>query len=520
MPSSLIRGRFLIAKTRDTEHVAIIENGGLVERDGVIVAVGDADELLTRFPVDRTLGSADHVVLPGFVNAHHHVGLTSLQMGVTDAPLELWFAERALASRVVDPYLDTLYSAMEMIASGVTTVQHLHSWRRGSHAAWMPTAERILSAYREIGMRASYSLAVRDQNWIVCGEDEPFLAGLPPDIACALAALLADVETPLDEYFAFFEALYRTYDRANDDRTRVQLAPGNLHWCSDRSLERQAECAQRYGVGMHMHLLETPYQNVYARRRFGRSAVEHLDALGLLGSHMTLGHAAWVDNHDVDLIAERGAMVCHNASSNLRLQGGVAPLGRFLERGVRIALGIDESGISDDRDILLEMRLVRNLHRTPGIGARVPSCSEVFRMATEHGALTTAFGDAIGTLEPGRFADCVLMRLSPIVEPYLDPATPFIDALLHRARTTHIESVVIGGELVYHEGRFTRIDREAVLSELRERLQAPLSPGEEAGRELSRRLQPFLRSYYSGWLDDEITASPSSQTRDRRNRHI
>jgi cytosine/adenosine deaminase-related metal-dependent hydrolase len=269
---------------------------------------------------------------------------------------------------------------------------------------------------------------------------------------------------------------------------------------------------------MHMHLLETPYQDVYARRRFGRSAVRHLDALGLLGPHMTLGHAAWVDDGDVDVIAERGAMVCHNASSNLRLQGGIAPLGRFLESGVRVALGIDESTISDDRDILLEMRLVRNLHRTPGIGARVPSCDEVFQMATEHGALTTAFGDTIGTLEPGRLADCVLMRLSPIVEPYLDPATPFLDALLHRARPAHIESVVIGGELVYHEGRFTRIDREGVLAELQEQLRAPLSAREEAGRELSRRLLPFIRSYYTGWLDDEVRASPSARMTDRRNR--
>jgi cytosine/adenosine deaminase-related metal-dependent hydrolase len=514
----LIRGKFLIAKALGSERVALIENGGLVERDGVIVAVGDADELLARFAVDRTLGSLDHVVLPGFVNAHHHVGLTSLQMGVNDAPLELWFAQRVLASRDVDPYLDTLYSAMEMIASGVTTAQHLHSWRRGSYAAWMPSAERILSAYRDVGMRVSYSLAVRDQNWIVCGDDAGFLAGLPPDIASPLAGLLADVETPLDEYFAFFDALYRTHDRGNDGRTRIQLAPGNLHWCSDRSLERQAECAERYGVGMHMHLLETPYQDVYARRRFGRSAVRHLDALGLLGPHMTLGHAAWVDDLDVDVIAERGAMVCHNASSNLRLQGGIAPLGRFLESGVRVALGIDESTISDDRDILLEMRLVRNLHRTPGIGARVPSCDEVFQMATEHGALTTAFGDTIGTLEPGRLADCVLMRLSPIVEPYLDPATPFLDALLHRARPAHIESVVIGGELVYHEGRFTRIDRESVLAELQEQLRAPLSAREEAGRELSRRLLPFIRSYYTGWLDDEVRASPSARMTDRRNR--
>src|SRR5207249_7282000 len=91
--------------------------------------------------------------------------------------------------------------------------------------------------------------------------------------------------------------------------------------------------------------------------------------MGFLGPHLTLGHGVWLTEDDIDLVVETGTMICHNASSNLRLRSGVAPLNHFLARGVRVALGLDEAGINDDRDMLQEMRLVLRLHREPGMDA-------------------------------------------------------------------------------------------------------------------------------------------------------
>src|SRR5262249_5730644 len=155
MATSLIRGKYIICSSGSPHAATIVEDGAVCERDGTVVEVGPWAVLAERYRPDRVLGSPDHVVLPGLVNSHHHVGLTPFQLGSPDYPLELWFASR-MAARDVDPYLDTLYSAFEMLESGITTVQHIHGWRGGPAAAVVARAERILRAHDDVGMRASH----------------------------------------------------------------------------------------------------------------------------------------------------------------------------------------------------------------------------------------------------------------------------------------------------------------------------------------------------------------------------
>jgi cytosine/adenosine deaminase-related metal-dependent hydrolase len=114
MPSSLIRGKYLIAKVVDREQAQVIEDGAAFQRDGVIVEVGRYDDLAARYTPDRVFGSPEHVVIPGLIDGHHHQGLTPFQLGVTDDALEPWLLKR-MGGRRVDPYLDTLYSAFELL---------------------------------------------------------------------------------------------------------------------------------------------------------------------------------------------------------------------------------------------------------------------------------------------------------------------------------------------------------------------------------------------------------------------
>jgi len=500
MSTSLIRGRYVIARPGGPEP-RVVEDGAVFQRDGAIVEVGPAAELARRHRADVELGSSDHVVLPGFVNSHHHVGLTPFQLGSPDYPLELWFASR-LAARNVDPYLDTLYSAFDMLQSGITTVQHLHGWRGAPAARVFGVAERILKAYEDVGMRVSYSYALRDQNRLVYEADEDFCRRLPPALGAELSRWLAAQSIPLPDQLGLFVDLWEHGGRNQAGRVRVQLAPANLHWCSDEALRSLRDYSEKYEVGLHMHLVETAYQKEYARRRTGTTALRHLHRLGLLGPRLTLGHGVWLTEEDIELARDTGTMVCHNASSNLRLRSGVAPLNRFLARGLRVGLGLDEAGINDDRDMLQEMRLVLRLHRVPGIDDGVPASAAVLEMATAGGAATTGFGDRIGALEPGRAADLVLLPWRSLAAPYLDPATDPIDAVVHRARASAVDTVMVAGEVVLRSGRFTRVDRDAAMEELAARLRAPLSAEEEGRRALARAVFPHVRRFYDGWLDD------------------
>lgn len=463
-----------------------------------MVEVGRADDLGRRYAPDEVIGSRDHLVMPGFVNAHHHIGLTPFQLGAPDHPLEVWNAAR-LAARDVDPYLDTLYSAFEMLQSGVTTVQHLHTIRTPA-ATWRDAARDVLRAYRDVGMRVTYAVMLRDQNRVVYGPDYDFLATLPASLAAEAAEWLGAVTVSSEwQVSELFVRLYEEYGHNRAARVRIGLSPVNLLFCSEKLLRAAKDHARRYGAGIHIHLSTTPYEKLYAQRTFGKSAVRHLNDLGFLGPEVTLGHGVWLTEKDVEVVVRTGVSVCHNASSNLRIRSGIAPINELAERGVTIAIGTDEAGINDDRDMLQEMRLVYFLHRTPGLDERVPTAPQVLQMATANGARTVGYGDEIGTLEPGKAADVVVMRLANVMEPYLDPDVSIVDALVHRGRAADVETVLVGGEVVLRNGRFTRVDREEILMALAASLRRPLLPHEERRRELSRKIFPHVRRFYDDW---------------------
>jgi cytosine/adenosine deaminase-related metal-dependent hydrolase len=298
---------------------------------------------------------------------------------------------------------------------------------------------------------------------------------------------------------ALFESLFARHNAKR--RARVQLAPANLHWCSDIGLQTIARASEAFDVPMHMHLLETAYQKEYAYRRGGVSALAYIDRFGMLGPRMTLGHGVWLNESDIDRVAATGTCICHNCSSNFRLRSGIAPLNRFAAKGVEVALGIDEAGMNDDRDMLQELRMVLRAHRAPGMDDDVPTCARVFNMATTGGARTTPFGDTLGTIEPGRAADLVLLDWKQIAWPYLDPETSLLDAVVQRGKAQGVRTVLCDGKVIYDQGRFTRVDREAALTELHNELLGALSDDEVERRKLGKALLPHVKAFYRDYID-------------------
>ncbi|MDH2091628.1 amidohydrolase family protein [Rhizobium pusense] len=494
----IVRSRKIFTSPRDDGRWQSVENAAVLCSDGLIVAIGDFDDFSKLYPDATVLGNGRAVLLPGFVNGHHHVGLTPLQLGSPDMPLELWLVTRMLA-RSVDLYLDTLYSAFEMIASGITTVQHVHGSLPGGLDDGARQCKDVLRAYDDIGMRASFSVMVRDQNRLVYGSDADFLETLPQDMREPMKRWFGQFRMNVDDHSALFRDLRGTWNKSR--RLKVQLAPANLHWCSDALLSKLADLSAEADAPMHMHLLETPFQKQYALDRTGISAVAHLDRFGLLNSRMTLGHGVWLNEVDLDLLAEREACLCHNCSSNFRLRSGIAPLRQALSRGITVGLGIDEAGINDDRNMLQEMRMVLTCHRIPGMDEDLPGADDVLRMATVGGAATTPFSGTIGRIEPGMAADLVLVDWEKIAYPFLDEEAPFLDALLRRGRMDHVSLVMCDGDVIYTDGRFAKVDRTSALAALHDSLAHALSDDETERRALSRRLLPHVRAFYDNYID-------------------
>jgi 5-methylthioadenosine/S-adenosylhomocysteine deaminase len=501
MSQSLVRSRSLITHVLDRHSWNEIADGAVLQDGGVIVAVGTFSELKRKHPSIPVIGSGREILLPGFVNSHHHIGLTPVQLGSLDMPLELWFVTRMI-SRMVSPYLDTLYAAFEMVASGITTVQHIMGGLPGTLSQVELRVDEVIRAYENIGMRASCSLGLRDQNLLVYEPNNDFISRLPIELRAPTQRWFDRIKMNLDDHISLFENLHGRYQSKR--RIKIQLAPANLHWCSDNALTRLSETSEKYGVPLHMHLLETPYQKEYGQRRGNCSPLEYIHRFNLLGPKMTLGHAAWVSERDIELLANTGTCVCHCCSSSLRLRSGLLPLNRLEACGINMAIGMDEAGINDDHDILSEMRLALRAHRVPSMhDDMVPTSSQLFRMATAGGALTTPYGEQVGTLQVGKAADMVLMDWHQISFPYLDENISLLDAVLLRAKTSGVRTVICDGEVIYDDGKFMLIDRDAALQELHEELKKPFAEDEKERRTLSEALVPHVKAFYAGYYDSQ-----------------
>ena len=466
MKKTLVRGRWLISDPSGLPEDGVIEDGAVVIEGDTIKDVGEYDALRSRAPDAQEMGSQSFIVMPGLVNAHDHGrGIAAYRVGMADDYLEPWILD-FWCLHPLDIRLDTLYSAIRLLKSGVTTVIH-----SGYSRDWsQPESEgdAVLNGYIESGMRVAYAPFAMDQNTFVYQDDLTFLASLPEQLADTLNDTLEHMSPPQDYDWAdHTRALAARY--SDNPRVRILCGPTGPEWCSPAMLRQSAALAEEMNIGIHLHCLESPIQRDYFKRISGKTCVEYLGNFGVLGPKTSLAHCTWFGERDIELSAESGTSACHNASSNLRLRNGIAPITRMIERGVNVGIGTDSFSLNSDDDFLREMRLVENLHHMPrgGIGHQpCLSAADVFRMATIGGARASTFGDEIGALLPGRKADLVLLDYDALAKPYLDPRVSPLDAILRLGNASHVDTVIVGGEICISGGRYQRGDEAEIVAEL------------------------------------------------------
>ena len=504
MSQKLIRGLYVIADPARLPSGGLVKDGAVAVEGDEVVAAGRHAELRARYPEAEELGSNRHLVMPGLVNTHHHgQGLSTIQMGLRDDLLELWLADYWAWMKPLDAYLDTLYGDLKLIRSGVTTV--LHSGYTRNPGNLREEAFASVKAHADAGIRVAFGLQARDQNSFAYEPDEVFIRGLPSEIAGRLRAALAEFPPfSTEDYFGLVDDLFAAY--GSHPRVTLLLCPSGPQWCSDGLLSRLREVAISYGTGLHLHCLESPYQREFGRRHYRTSTVEHLNALKFLGPEVSLAHAVWMTEREMEICAATGTSVCHNASSNLRLRCGVFPAALLLEKGVNVSIGMDGMGLNDDDDMFQELRLVARLHGLPRRLERLrrPTSADVLRMATVNGARSTTIGPSIGTLAPGAKADVILVDFDAVAGAYLDPKTDVVDAVVYRARGAHVDTVLVAGEVLLRDGRFTKLDESEIVARLTENAAAAQTPRVARLLAVLDELRPHIDRLFSGWPEPDF----------------
>ncbi|MBM3924601.1 MAG: amidohydrolase family protein [SAR202 cluster bacterium] len=496
MPSSLIHGKYVICKITGPSSATIINDGAVYQKDGRIKEVGDYRTLKAKHPDVEDIGSRRFVVMPGLINSHYHTGVSFFQLGQPDKAMESF----SLAGPWdLDPYLEHLYGAIQMLETGTTTVQVIYDPGRGFPPIIPEHTDKVIKAYLDAGMRLAFAPEVVDQNTTVAGArggEEQFSASLPPDLRRRFWDFLKPGYLPVEELIARHEDVFSKYSGASS-RLNINVAPGNVHRCSDTLLTALKDLAVKHDTSIHIHVVEVYQQRLYGQWAWKKTPVGHLQDLRFLGPEVDCVHSVWATEKDIDVMARHGVFVATNPSSNLRLQAGVTPLARLRHAGVRVSIGTDEAGLNDDKDLLQEMRLVHKLHRVPGTDARPLTSYEVFQMVWENGAASTGFADSIGALEPGRRADMLLMDLGNIEAPLLDPSVSIIDGVLYRGRGVDVDTVVVDGEVVMKGKRLTKIDKKALYKELAKTFKKPPLPQKVAWRELRPQIEPYLQRFFA-----------------------
>ncbi|WP_199255740.1 amidohydrolase family protein [Mycolicibacterium mengxianglii] len=492
MPKVVIP-RAIVTADPVTGQVACIPDQAVVIEGDVIVEVGDARTTLEKHPGVEPQRFSNSLLTPGFVNGHHHVGLTPVQLGSEDSNLESWLAIRT-ANPEIDLGVDTAYSAIQMIRSGITTVQHLQGWYDSDVADPLAAGRAAIDTYARIGMRASYAKLIRDQNFFIHSDDLELLAGIPEQYHARYRSMVEAFRAPLEDKLTTFTVLKEDY--ADNPLIAIQLGPCNFHWLSDAALERFGELSAQTGAPIHLHFLESIYQSLYLDRRAGAQRVDYLSKSGILSDRLTLGHGTWLGPADIEALSGAGASVCNNCSSNFRLSSGRLPLLDVLDAGVNVGIGIDEAGINDDHDMLQEMRLIYTVNREPGMSKRKVSAEQVFAMATVGGARTTGYGNGHGTITAGAPADLVLFDENRLRHPFQLDGVSEVELLVQRSRNDTITDVMIGGQWVMTDSVLTTIDEAAVTDEVVRQCAAVDREKHRADREFATALDTAVRDWF------------------------
>lgn len=426
---------------------------------GRIAALGPG---LPGPPGAEELDAGGCLVVPGLVNAHTH-GHNTLLRGLAGR----WTLEDLLnhgpalnAGRTPeDHYVAAAINAVEMLRCGGTTAYDLFM---AVPAPTVDDLEAVARAYTDVGLRAVIAPAVAD---LLFWDTVPGLVELlPRELRRRLQEIRAQ---PAEALLRLGREAVQRLHGAGGGRIRVALAPTIPTQCTDEFLAGCARLAGELGVGVHTHLSESKVQVIAARQRWGRTAVERLGELGLLGPGFVGAHGVWLTGDDMRRLGDAGAAIAHNPASNLRLGSGIAAVRELLDHGVTVALGTDGSMSSDNQNLFEALRLaglVGNV-RFPHATERWLTAADVWRMATRGGARAVGLGEALGALEPGREADLVLLRAGTT---FLAPLNDVLGSLVYAETGAGVDTVVVGGRVVLRGGRVLGVDEDR----LRARAQA------------------------------------------------
>ncbi len=433
------------------EKFSVFSPGAVAVKDGKIVAVGPAADVIARYGALSRYDATGKIVMPGLVNTHTHAAMTLLRGLADDLPLDRWLIENIFPAegKNVSPgfvYDGTLLAALEMIEGGTTAFADMYYFESD-----------VARAVDKAGLRA------------VLGET--FIDFPVPD------------HKDLAETLAFMANFAKKWK--GHPRITPAAAPHSAYTCSKETLLAARDIAQKEGLPLLLHVAESPKELSDSREKKGKSPVAYLASIGFFdppssGTRLPIvgAHAIWMDAADRALVKQYGVALSHNPESNMKLASGIADVATWEKEGLLWGLGTDgPAGSNNDLSMFEAMDFAGKLAKVSTGDPTALPAREIVAAATREGARALGFGEKTGSLEPGKRADIVTVETRTAHE---EPFEDVYSTLVYSSKASDVTDVWVDGKRLLANRRCRTLDEKAVLDaavrwrkKVRESLAAP-----------------------------------------------
>ena len=415
-------------------------------RGGEVLAVGDPATIDAAYLPKERIVRMGGVLLPGFVNTHTHAAMNLLRGISNDQPLMEWltkFIFPAEAKNVSPAFVKagTDLACLEMIRGGTTTFADMYYYESD-----------VASSVDEAGLRA-----VLGETWL----DFP-------------APGHANLEESKKVTRAFLEKW------KGHPRVTAAIAPHAPYTCSRETLQAARALADEYGAPLLTHVSETQEEQKQILEKYGKSPTAWLDEIGFLGPRLSVAHGVWLSPDDLKLLAAKNVSLSHNPESNMKLGSGIAPIVAARKAGVVVGLGTDgAAGSNNDLDMLDAMDFAGKLAKVAALDPTPLTAPELLRMATIDGAKALGLDRLVGSLEPGKRADLIVLELENV---HIQPVFDLPSTVVYASRAADVSLTVVDGKVLWNGRRVLTLDEAKVLATAKEWRGKVLKSLEESGK--------------------------------------
>ncbi len=409
----------------------IISKGMIGIKNGKIAKIANMPVGIDVPVARETIDAVGGIVMPGLINTHTHMPMTLFRGLADDLPLDVWLNQYIFPAEGawINPEnvrLGTALACAEMLLSGTTTVC-------GGYFHEDAVAEIVSQA----GIRGVLGQGVID-----------FPAPGVPD-----AGLNIDSALAFTQKWNGLSAMIRPSIFCHSPYT-----------CSQKTIQAAKAAARSQAVLFQIHVAETAREQTLIEGSGARSPIQYLDQIGVLDEQTLLVHCVWVDDKDVDIIADSGATVSHNPESNMKLASGIAPVPAFQSAGIAVGLGTDGCASNNDLDMFQEMDTAAKLHKVHTLDPTVMDAVSVLKMATIDAARAIGLDRSIGSLEIGKQADLIVIDTH---QPHLVPIYNPVSQIVYSARGSDVRDVMVAGRMLVRNRTLTSLDQDDILNKVK-----------------------------------------------------